>query len=471
MHDIDLSESEWAAYTFGHAELGDVRRTRQLVHLATRAAETQSSAISRAVLTPAAREAAYRFLEQDEACSQRVIDAACEATAEHCARHRRVFVAIDGSSLSLADHAGTREVGHVGNWQARGRGLQTMTGLAIAETGVPIGIADIGFWARCAPSNNKRNRPARTTELSRALACFENVDQRMSKLAPDCQVVYVCDRGFDAHQCIELADEGYDFVIRATHDRRLDDGPRGGRNYLHSQLARAPQLGSYVVDVPAAPGRPARSAPVQVRACRVNIRRRSGSNLLGFTELNAVLVEEVGRRKNPIRWRLLTTLPIDTFEQVREIIRAYGLRWRIEELHRAWKDGGCRVESTQLRKRNAIIKWATILCTVAARVLRLTHLQRETEPRPATEEFSRFEIDAAILLTQEFGPTYRLNYEPGEVPTLAELIRAVAMLGGWTGMYSRKKPGPTVLGRGLDRVLTSAKILELSEKRKISTKM
>jgi hypothetical protein len=471
MHDESLAVESWAEDTFGHAALGDLRRTRRLVRLVACAARTQASTVSGAVTSSAAREGAYRFLEQDAVSSHAVIDAACEATAVQCAKLARVYVAIDGSSLSLVDRAGRREVGQIGNWSARGRGLQTMLALAIATDGVPVGVADFAAWARSKPSNHARNRPARTTELARSLAAFDNVTQCMAKHAPDCQVVFVCDRGFDAHQCIELADKGRDFIIRATHNRRLEDGARGGRNYLHDALTHSPRLGTYVLNVPAAPGRAARRARVQVRARTVRIHRRSGTNSLGLTELNAVLVEEMGHGKSRVRWRLLTTLPIATLDDVLEIIRAYGLRWRIEELHRTWKDGGCQVEKNQLRKREAIIKWATILCTVAARILRLAQLHKQSDQRLATEEFSQFEIDATILLGEEHSKKERLDYELGAVPCVAEVIRAIAFIGGWSGQYSGKPPGPTVLGRGLERVVTVAKALEATERRKKSSKM
>ena len=47
--------------------------------------------------------------------------------------------------------------------------------------------------------------------------------------------------------------------------------------------------------------------------------------------------------QEPVEWILLTSLPAETFAQARRIIRAYTLRWKIEEFHRILKSG-CRVE-------------------------------------------------------------------------------------------------------------------------------
>ena len=56
----------------------------------------------------------------------------------------------------------------------------------------------------------------------------------------------------------------------------------------------------------------------------------------------------------PIEWLLLTTVPVETFVQAAQVLFGYSQRWRIEDFHKAWKSGVCRVEDTQLRDRDAI---------------------------------------------------------------------------------------------------------------------
>jgi hypothetical protein len=109
------------------------------------------------------------------------------------------------------------------------------------------------------------------------------------------------------------------------------------------------------------------------------------------------------------------------------------MRWRIEDFHRAWKRGLCKVEDSLLQSRGAIVKWATILAAVAARALRLAKLIRTTPEIPASEEFTEYEIDAAFILVKKKRDRRR-NY--------------------FANKYSRLYPfpGPTILGRGLKRV-------------------
>ena len=79
--------------------------------------------------------------------------------------------------------------------------------------------------------------------------------------------------------------------------------------------------------------RDSRTAEVEIRAARVtrNPPWRFDRTLPSLS-INVVLVEE----QNPpegteaVQWVLLTTLPIDTLEQVQQIIEYYCLRWLIE---------------------------------------------------------------------------------------------------------------------------------------------
>ncbi|HET9621127.1 MAG TPA: IS4 family transposase, partial [Kofleriaceae bacterium] len=107
--------------------------------------------------------------------------------------------------------------------------------------------------------------------------------------------------------------------------------------------------------------------------------------------------------------------------------------------------------------------WATITCAVAARLERIKLLSRTEPDRNALDEFSRDEIDAAIALRKPKGVA------PGATPTLGEVTRWIADIGGYTGKSSGGPPGIRVLSRGFDRVEAAASALtnlrELSQNR------
>jgi hypothetical protein len=417
----------------------------------------------------AAREGAYRLLSNDAVGPASLTEAMCEATAQQCASHAQVYVAVDGSSLSLRDPKAIRGLGGVGAWKDYGRGLHVMTALALDAQGVAIGVCAQSWWSRTERSPKRRpsRRKLADKETRFAQSTWDDAQQRLRERAPNTAAIGVMDRGFDCWPVLQSAAQGARFIVRARFSRRLADGPRGGRRYLTPTLQSAPVRGRYRVEVPAQPGRSARQATLQVQTARVSLELRVTKRKRQYVELNAVLAREVGGPWGAsLSWMLLTTEPVDTFEQVVSIIGAYTLRWRIEEMHRAWKRGGGHVEETQLRSRQAIEKWATLHCAVAARALRLTQLARTEPERPATEEFTQDEIDAAIILRGK-----RTSLRPGDRPPLGELVRIIADLGGYTGKSSGGPPGPTVIGRGLERVKVAADVVTALRPKKKSRKV
>jgi hypothetical protein len=171
-----------------------------------------------------------------------------------------------------------------------------------------------------------------------------------------------------------------------------------------------------------------------------------------------VLVRERHRRENDrIEWLLLSTHSIRTKADVRAIVYGYSQRWRIEEFHRTWKRGLCRVEDTQLRSRQAVFKWASILASVASRAMHLTHLARRDPDLPSTNELTRFELEAIIALRRPKG------VKLGDQSTLGQAVRWIADIGGYVGPWNGP-PGAKVIGRGLERVLSAAAAFENRDK-------
>jgi hypothetical protein len=450
--------------TFGGLEVGNRRRSRRVVQIAAAVARRPAGRVTDVFEDPAEREGAYRMLSNAAVSREALTQAMCDATASRCAAYERVFVAIDGSSLSLHDPRGIRGLGGVGAWKDYGRGLHVATALALDPQGVAIGVCAQSWWARTERSPKRRSsrRKLADKETRFARSTLDDAVRRLQDLAPDTQVISVMDRGFDCWPVLQTAEQGARFIVRAQFNRRLLDGPRGGRRYLVPTLESQPVRGRYQVQVPARPGRPARLATLRVQTARVCLELRISKRGRQYVELNVVLAREVaGPRGASLSWMLLTTEPTETFEQVVDIVRAYTLRWRIEEMHRAWKRGGGNVEQTQLRSRQAIEKWATLHCAVATRALRLAQLARAQPERPATEEFTPDEIDAAIVLRGK-----RTTLQPGDRPSLGELVRMIADIGGYTGKSSGGPPGPTVIGRGLERLKVAADVVEALRPRK-----
>jgi hypothetical protein len=437
----------WAEEEFGRAELGDPRRVCRLVKLSTSAATKPSGTITGVLTSSAEREGAFRFLQNKHISYEAVARASFEATARRCHEYPWVFVAVDGSSLSFADRACSRDVGHVGKWSAHGRGMIVTSALAVSPAGSPMGLCGQRFWAREArASRPTRKWRATETETARCVELLGQVRDRLRTPSYTVEPWFQLDRGYDAWTIWRFVrDERLRVTIRASHNRIVREGRHDRKSYLFNLARRAPVLGSYDLPVAERAGGATRIARMQVRARPVTLELKVSRKKREYVLLHLVVAKET-RGTNPLHWVLLTTVPVTSLDEALAVIDGYAARWRIEEFHRAWKSGVCNVEDTQLRSREGILKWATILAAVAARATRLTYLAREKPESPATEELSRDEIDAAIALLQPKG------IKLGAEPTLAQAVRWIADLGGYTGKSSGGPPGPTVISRGLQQV-------------------
>src|SRR5258708_12434575 len=240
------------------------------------------------------------------------------------------------------------------------------------------------------------------------------------------------------------------------------------RRQLRGYMRRKKPIAYNLLEVPARGDQPARVACVAIRAASVVLhmedKRTSRHRTL---PINAVWVREHGSgpltrsrsgktASRALDWMLLTNHPIDTLDDIKEVVRGYEQRWRIEEFHRTWKSGVCNVEESQRRAREHVIKWATVLAAVAIRAERIKYLSRASPRAPATTELSRREVEALIILKRRYR---KKNEEIGEeTPDLETATRWIAQLGGYTGKSSGGPPGSTTIARGLAQPYIAAPI-------------
>ncbi len=448
----------WAEREFGHAALGDARRSRRLCAMAARAAERPSGRVSAVFDREKEREGAYDFLESEHVAASSVADAMFRATVERTSGHRAVFVALDFSSLTLTDDDESKDFGVLGASNRPCRGVLMVNALAVSPVGVPLGLVDQQFWTRSERQSGtlrekvKRNLN-RPFEDKQGAWFMRSVKATIARLAP-AEVVpwFVIDREADSRHILErFKDEPCLFTIRGTKDRTLAQAEKDSS--VRAALLKKAPLAKMVVDVRRTGKRPPRSAEVEVRAKEVELRfRQLGISPEATMKVHAVWVRELVRvpgKEEQLDWMLYTNAPITSAEAALQVVESYRARWRVEEFHRTWKQGECEVETTQLRSLEAVVKWATILAAVAVRIERLKYLSRSEPDLPASVEFLPIEIEAMKLEREMRAEGKRIKLP--DMPTLAQATHWIAELGGWIGKRNGP-PGSITLARGLDRL-------------------
>jgi hypothetical protein len=500
MQDVaNEAASLWARQEYGQAELGDARLTERVVQMLGRAMEYRAGRITQVFLNEAERKGAYRLLENDQVLAESLVDAAGCACAQRCAAYAQVIVPVDGSSAKLADPVGM--LGSVGTYQSGARGIKVISAIALSPEGEPLGLCDQQPWMRPPKPKTKRpakrrgrgkqqakakqhqrqkrlasqkaranaTRPVHQKETQHWIDAIEATKHRFDDHAPQTQLWFQIDREGDAWPILlALSAPAPDsarpddlFTVRSNWDRCLkqaDGSPRKLREELQAQTP----VGGYEVEVPAGKKRSARRARLHIRVAEVTLdlrdQRTDQHQPLPLHVVWAHEGDSCPRGEKPLDWMLLTNHPVETLEQAQLVVDRYSQRWRIEEVHKTWKSGGCGIEASQLHSGAAVMKWSTILFTVAVRIERIKYLARTSPDLPASVELSSQEIRALILLKRKYKK--RTETIPDTMPTIAQAARWIADLGGYTGKSSGGPFGSITLGRGMTKVVAVASALE-----------
>ncbi len=431
----------WAEATFDGNLLPDDRLGDRLKQYAACQAASPAASTSAACSgDAAAREGAYRLLENDSVMPEDIEEGPFSRTAELC-RGRRLVLAIQDTTGVGIRH---RPLAEVVQSAGSPTGFVVHSTLVVdGDSGEILGLIDQERWIREPkdPSGKKRDtRPYEERESFKWEAASRSMCDRLEN--PDAAVT-VGDRETDIKELLQYhIDNGRRFVFRAKVDRRVD----GEAGFLWSALEQSPVVGVRQVTVwqrggqeakgiqSERPSRPQRVATTELRAATVSLKDLGNGGINAASSVNAVLVREADPPKGvePLEWLLLTSEPVGTFGEVSAVVGMYEKRWTVEEFHKCWKTG-CRVEERPLQDPRSIECLMVILAAIAVRMLQLHALanQKETkvscEPVLAPDEWqclwSSVEASKAI---------------PKTAPTARWAYGAIAKLGGW---YDTKRTG------------------------------
>jgi hypothetical protein len=145
-----------------------------------------------------------------------------------------------------------------------------------------------------------------------------------------------------------------------------------------------------------------------------------------------------------VEWILLTSLPIETLDQVRRVIQNYCVRWLVEVFFRTLKSG-CRVEERRFEEVDRFLPCLAIYLIVTWRTLYVCRLGREFPDISCEAVFEPAEWQSVYQIVKRDPP-------PKQPPTLREMVRLVAQLGGYVNRKREDEPGPQTVWLGLQRL-------------------
>jgi hypothetical protein len=440
-------DTHWAVTEFADAELGDARRMKRVVELATALAQHPTASLPEACGTGAMLKAAYRFFSNDAIEPQDLLQSHVEATYSRLEQRPLVLAVQDTTEVDWTSHRATTGLGPLGYTACQG--LHVHSTLALTPERVPLGLLAQQVWARDRHDVGKRARrkqlPMSQKESQKWLSSLEAVC-RAQEECPTTRFVSVGDREADVYDVLAAArPEGVELLIRAAWDRCVETPER----YVWATVATQPVVEHLILQVPRRGPKPGHQARLALRFCPLTLcpprhRKREG---LPAVSLWAVQVAEVDPPTDvePIAWLLLTTVAVHTVEDAIERVAWYACRWGVEVWHRILKSG-CRIEARQLGTAERLQRSLTLYSVIAWRVLYATMLARAIPEMPCH----------VLLEVEEWQALYCAIHHcptpPEEPPTLDQAVRWIAQLGGFVGRRRADHPGSETLWRGFQHL-------------------
>lgn len=452
---------EWASNLFGHAKLGDQRRTKRLVKLSHLMASNTGSSIVKAAGTQASIKGAYRFLRNDNIDANDIANAGFSSLLPELMLSNKMLALEDTSTLSYR-HNVTKELGYTGaSKKCKAKGMLAHSVLMVdAQTEDTIGLAEQYRWCRkdedFGTKHQRKQREYKTKESYKWQRSSEAMTTRYANVMD--KIISVCDRESDIFEYITYKDKHQQrFVVRAKHERIVTDEGEKLTPYISQQSSAL----SYQVKIQQKGGRKARIANVAVRFASVTIsppKKYGKGDDINLTLISCNEIEPPEGVK-ALCWKLYTNEPINCAADALKIVRYYELRWRVEEYHKAWKSAGTQVESFRLQTRQNLEKIIVITAFIAVRLLQLRELVGNKEQAKSVS-CERYFASLEWKLMWSKTETKTL---PKKIPSLYWAYYALAKLGRWHDSKGTGIVGWEALWDGwftLNQLLDGAKFMQ-----------
>jgi len=424
---FESNSEDWANSIFGDARLGDPRRTKRLVKLASDMANGAGKSIVKASGDSASIEGAYRFVRNDNISAREIAQSGFNYTSE-LAQERRLVLAIEDTTGLSYTHSICNELGNVhcsSRQTSKGRTLFQHSCLVLdADDEQVLGLAhQQSFYRKERVRGTKydiQRRPKEEKESYRWQQTSEELDKTLKRTD---NILHVCDREADSFEYFEQhIESNRRFIVRSSYNRKLSFPTAR----LH-ELREEPVIDEYDLQIMQKGGRKQRVARVGISYHKIIFPKPKKAVGGKELKLNVVICQELNNPNESSRlcWYLFTNETINGKEEARKIVRYYELRWKIEEFHKVWKTDGTQVEKLRLQHRENIERMSIILAFVAVRLMQLKEVEKESNKHQSCESFFS-PVEWKIMWRKTESKPF-----PKIPPTLHWAYYAIAKLGRW----------------------------------------
>jgi IS4 transposase len=275
-------------------------------------------------------------------------------------------------------------------------------------------------------------------------------------------IVYIADREADIYELLYEAndrDDAADIIIRGNYNRKVLEN-EGATSFLLPTLQKSRPIGTLKFCMPAVKGkrrknkqkrdqkgREGREVKQEIRSVEVTLPPpKHKKKRFSPTKIYALYLEEIDvpEGEESINWLLFTTLKIETQKDAEKVVDLYLCRWGIETFFHVLKTG-CTIEELQFENSSRLFPCIAMYLIVAWRVMHTMMLGRLMPEVSCGLVFEEDEWECAYAIVIKKRP-------PSDPPTLGNMIRMIATMGGYLGRKNDGPPGPQVIWIGIQKL-------------------
>ena len=393
----------------------------------------------------ATQKGAYRFLKNKKVKEEVLIDEMCSRHTSICA-NRHVLCIQDTTEMNFYSHRNRIQhdsgLGRIDSLQVALGFKMHSTLMLDADYGSILGFADVQLWHR------PLDMPTRIERKYKTLPIEQKESYKWIKAANTCKerlqaastITFIEDREGDFYeQLSSVANGKTHYIIRSKSNRNTSDNVKAWY-----KLARQAAAGSYTLTLQTdhRKNRIKQEVILNIRYSEITITKshaiKNGKKYPETVTLNIVEAYDPNN-KDGICWRLLTTHAINNFDDARQIVHWYSLRWTIEQMHRLLKHKGFQIEESELESGWALRKLCVLMLSALIRIIQMNIAYNEPEGGQKLHEvYDENEIKCLYHINQKVqGKTTKLknNNDPQKLKWATWII---ARLGGWKGYQSKE---------------------------------
>jgi len=406
-------------------------------------------------------KAAYRFLSNDNVSEREILAGHFVSTRERIGATEGPILVLQDTTEFVFKRVRPEEIGAITYAPGRRDGdrrpkLRTVCGLlmhsslAITPEGLPLGLTAVKFWTRSkfkgTTALKRQINPTRVPiEEKESIRWLDNMSQSTALIGEPKRCVHIGDRENDIYEFFcRVAAEGTNFLVRTCVDRLAGDGS----HTINAEMAAVAVQGLHRIMVPTTGGE-LEEAQVELRYKAIHVLPPIGKQKrYPALTLTVIHAREPGKptSRQPLDWRLITNLRIDTPDDAVEKLGWYALRWKIEVFHKILKSG-CRAEDAKLRTADRLVNLIAMFCLLSWRIFWMTMMNRVAPNAPPTLVLTDNECKILDRVVPD-----AIN-GTGHDPTLTKYLTKVAKLGGYLARSHDPPPGNIVMWRGWRRLL------------------